>query len=105
MENTATALTGNNGAMQAEIDRLKADLGRLRTDLSGFAEDAAHAAKVGTAEAREILAQKAKAIAAKGREGVDATEKQITEHPFMAIGAALAVGALVGIMISRSLKD
>jgi ElaB/YqjD/DUF883 family membrane-anchored ribosome-binding protein len=91
--------------MQAEIDRLKADLGRLRTELSGFAEDAAHAAKVGTAEAREILAQKAKALAEKGREGVDATEKQIAEHPFIAIGAALAVGALVGIMISRSLKE
>ena len=104
MANTATMLDGTPGAVQSEIERLRADLVRLRTDISGLAEDAAHAAKVGTVEARELLARKAKEIAAKGREGVDMTEKQIVEHPFVAVGAALAVGALLGIVLSRSFK-
>lgn len=97
----ASATIEEASAMRGEIHRLKDDLQRLRTDFAGLASDTAHAVKVGTAEAREQLRQKAKAAAEKGRESLDGVGEQIGAHPFIAVTAALAVGVIVGARLAR----
>lgn len=97
----ATGSTEDSHALRREVDRLKADLQRLRLDFSELGGDAVHAAKAGGAEARERVAEKARAAAAKGRESVEAVEEQIAAHPFMSLATAFAVGMVVGLGICR----
>lgn len=101
MENAANAPSDHTSAMCREIERLKTDLERLRADFAGLTEDAVHTARAGAAEAKERLAQGAHAAAARGRESAEAIEDQVAAHPFVALGAALAVGLVVGAALSR----
>jgi ElaB/YqjD/DUF883 family membrane-anchored ribosome-binding protein len=89
------------GMLRQEIDRLKADLERLRADFTDLGGDAVHAAKAGAEEARERVAEKARAAAAKGRESIDAIEDQVAAHPFLSLGAAFAVGLALGVAFSH----
>lgn len=99
----AAASTHNDDAstMREEVDRLKADLQRLRLDMSHFGGDAMHAAKAGVAEAKERVSDAAHAAAKKGKESLDAVESQVATHPFASLGAAFAVGMVIGLGLSR----
>lgn len=97
----STALNDNTTALRREIDRLKADLDRLRSDFSGLTGDAVHAARLGAEEAKERLANVARAAADKGRQSKEAIEEQVATHPFMSLAAALAVGLAVGVALTR----
>ena len=102
MDKSSAAYIEENNTMQKELERVKADLMRLRTDFSTLTEDTVKAARTGTAAARDALTEKAQAVADKGRESLESVEKQVVAHPFVAIGAALAIGAVLGMLISRT---
>ncbi len=73
-----------------EANRIESEKGELREKL----ENAIHKAK----EACERL-QEQTAAAAK------ATDKTIREHPYQALGVALGVGILLGLLIQRSRSE
>jgi ElaB/YqjD/DUF883 family membrane-anchored ribosome-binding protein len=89
MERGHTSVFDETGDLQREIDRLRADLRQLRGDISSLGGDGARAARVGIAEAL-------RAAGSQGRTALEGAEKQIAAHPILAVGAALAVGMLLG---------
>jgi ElaB/YqjD/DUF883 family membrane-anchored ribosome-binding protein len=101
MESAKATSSENGSGLRREMERLKADFERLRSDLSGLTEDSANTVRAGAAEAKERVCQGARAAVAKGRDCAAAIGDQVTAHPFMALGAALAVGLVAGVAISR----
>lgn len=97
----ATTSMDENGALRAEVDRLKSDLQRLRADFSTLGGDAMHAAKAGADQARHRIADAARAAKEKGRQSMEAIEHQVGEHPFISIGTAFAVGLVLGMSLGR----
>lgn len=100
-------MTGNSAPvadesmLRQEVDRLKADLQCLKVDFAELASDAAGASKSAAEDAGNRIAQKAKSAAARGTEALEAVEQEIASHPFMSLAAALAVGVMLGIGLSR----
>ena len=41
----------------------------------------------------------------KAAAGVKATDRTIREHPYQSMGAALAVGLLIGVLVNRSTRN
>jgi ElaB/YqjD/DUF883 family membrane-anchored ribosome-binding protein len=84
------------------------DLGTLAEDARNLMSATADVTGEKVAEARKRLAaalQRTKEIAARVRdkavEGAKATDEAVHEHPYHAMGIALAVGALVGFLAAR----
>ena len=78
---------------EQELDLVKADLSALRSDIAGlvtaFGQDA-----------RERVGSAADAAKRYGKQGADAAEHQITEHPFASVGIAFGVGMLMGRLLN-----
>jgi len=92
--NSATTMTDETTDLYREIDRLKADLRQLRGDVGGIGGDAMRTARAG-------LNETIRTATAQGKAAVAGAEKGITEHPFIAVGAAFAVGMLLGYRANR----
>lgn len=101
----APAPSHDTTTLQREIERLRNDLHRLRTDFADLTDDALHTARQGASDARDRIHQNARDVLAKGRESIHAVEGQIKTHPFTSVAAALAVGVLLGVAVSRSRRD
>jgi ElaB/YqjD/DUF883 family membrane-anchored ribosome-binding protein len=84
----------NTHDLQRELDKLKADFQRLRTDAATLGTDSVRAARAG-------LNEGVRTAAARGREAAEAAEKRIAAHPFLSVGAGLALGILLGMRLSR----
>lgn len=93
MERGHTSVFDETGDLQREVDRLRADLRQLRSDITALGGDGARAARVGFAEA-------VRAAGTQGRAAIDGAEKQIATHPFLALGAAVALGMLLGYKVN-----
>lgn len=84
------------------------DLGSLADDARALMAATADVAGEKVGEARKRLAAALEAgkkaickVKDTAVEGAKATDKAVHEHPYMAIGIALGVGALVGFLVSR----
>jgi ElaB/YqjD/DUF883 family membrane-anchored ribosome-binding protein len=90
---TAT-LSDDTTDLYRELDRLKGDLRQIRADVATLGGDAVRAARTGMNETIRNATAQGKAAAA-------GAERQIASHPFVAVGAAFAIGLILGTRISR----
>ncbi len=81
----------------------------LANDARALLNETAHVAGEKVGEARKRLAAALEAgkvafsrVKDKAVEGAKVTDKAVHEHPYLAIGIALGVGALVGFFAARS---
>lgn len=101
MEKASPLSTREADAVRDDLERLKEDLKQMREDLSSLSSDAVKAAKAGASQAKDTIHDGVRAAAAKGRESVEMMEDQISTHPLMAVGAAFALGMVLGVSMSR----
>ncbi len=94
MDRNSATLSDETSDLYREIDRLKADLRQLRSDAGALGSDAMRTARAG-------LNETIRTATAQGKAAVAGAEKGITEHPFIAVGAAFAVGMLLGYRANR----
>jgi ElaB/YqjD/DUF883 family membrane-anchored ribosome-binding protein len=93
-ERGSTATREDEHDLLREIDRRKADLRQLRSDVSTFGGDAARAARAGVRESMNAAGNRARAAA-------EVVEKQVSEHPYLSLAAAFAVGLALGVRVTR----
>lgn len=94
MDRNSATLSDEASDLYREIDRLKSDLRQLRSDAGTLGGDAMRAARAG-------LNETIRSATAQGKAAVAGAEKGIADHPFMAVGAAFAVGLLLGYRANR----
>lgn len=101
---SSTTSSGNGSSAQAakaDFDALKNDIKALREDLAALVQDSG---KIATEEARRQAkkAQEAADVAGKrALEYRDIVEDKVRDHPFAAIGIALAAGFVFASMGRR----
>lgn len=98
---SATTPSGNGASAKADYDALKADLKALRADLAALVNDTG---KIATEEAKRQSAKAQKLADDAGKkagEYRDIIEDKVRDHPFAAIGIALAAGFIVASMARR----
>ncbi len=97
---TPTSASGG-GTPKADIDTLKSDMKALREDLATLLKDtgtvASHQAKAAAARAKEMAGDAGE----KAVEFRDAVGDKVREHPFAAIGIALAAGYIIASLSNR----
>jgi len=91
---STTSMTDETTELYREIDKLRNDLRQLRGDIAVIGGDALRAARAGMTETLRNATAQGKAVA-------DGASRQIGDHPFLAVGAAFAVGMLLGLRASR----
>jgi len=96
MNNPVTTSRDEIGELRKEFDRLKSDLSDMRSGLTDLTGDAVRTAKAGVAETKHRIEHSIEAAGAKGKESMEAVEQQVAAHPYLALGAALVVGLIVG---------
>lgn len=74
---------------EQELDSVKADLSSLRDDIRGLVVSLGK-------EAKERMSSAADTAKKYGKQGADAAEHQITEHPFASVAVSFGVGLLLG---------
>jgi ElaB/YqjD/DUF883 family membrane-anchored ribosome-binding protein len=101
MSSPSSASGNGNPAAKTDLETLKNDMKALRADLAALLKDTG-----------AIAAEQAKAAAAKGRalaedagekavEYRDAVADKVREHPFAAVGIALAAGFVLASLSNR----
>lgn len=80
---------------------LKEDFGRLREDVQVLMKDTAALGRHGGQHVADSARRQGEQIAGKAREGVTKVETSITEHPMAALGIAVGVGLLAGMILRR----
>lgn len=93
-ERGSTATREDEHDILREIDRLKADLRQIRSDVSTFGNDAMRAARTGVGEGL-------RAAGGKARAATEVVEKQVSEHPYLSLAAAFALGLALGVRVTR----
>ncbi len=88
-DRTSTATVDDISDLTRELERIKQDLRQLRGDIAGLGADTVRAARAGVNEA-------ARNAADRGKVASEFAEHRITEHPFMSVASAFAVGVLLG---------
>jgi ElaB/YqjD/DUF883 family membrane-anchored ribosome-binding protein len=97
---SSTTTPGGNGApganpMKTDFDALKNDMKALREDLAALLRDTGAVAQ----EEAKRAAERAKGLADQGvrqaEEYKDVIEDKVREHPFAAVGIALAAGFIL----------
>ena len=93
-------------------DRVAQDLHRLVDDAQALLRQSAHDVHDGAAEARArleegIVAAQAqlKALGARAARGTAAAGRYAGEHPLHLVGAGLAIGALIALVVMASRRD
>ena len=89
-------------------EKLTADLKRVVRDSQELLRDSAEAVGEKGQAARERMAQTLESAKAsylrlqeKGRNGAQATDKAIREHPYQSLGVAFGLGVLLGALVVR----
>ncbi len=101
---SSTTTTGNGanaGSAKTEYEALKNDVKALREDIAALAQDAGKAAR---GEAKRQTAKAEKYVDGARKEATeyrDLVEDKVRDHPFAAIGIALAAGFIVASMGRR----
>jgi ElaB/YqjD/DUF883 family membrane-anchored ribosome-binding protein len=93
---TSTTTPGNGStAVKSDYEALKNDIKTLRADLSALVSDTG---KVASEEAKRQAAKASRAAEGAGKQMAeyrDIVEDKVRDHPFAAIGIALAAGFIV----------
>ncbi len=103
MSSSTGSASGGNGnpAAKTDLETLKNDMKALRADLAVLLKDtgalAAEQAKVAAAKGRAL----AEDAGDKAVEYRDAVADKVREHPFAAVGIALAAGFVLASLSSR----
>jgi ElaB/YqjD/DUF883 family membrane-anchored ribosome-binding protein len=102
---SSTSTTGNGApgaaAMKTDFEALKNDMKALRADLAALVKDTGAVASEEARKASERAGRMAKDAGKQALEYRDALEDKVREHPFAAVGIALAAGFLVAALTSR----
>ncbi len=96
MNNSSTAMTEPTDTLQHDVERLKADIRQIRGDVEELVKDSKAAIRDGFRTTRGQLGDAAASAARSARIAEARALDQIEQHPFLAVGTALAVGALAG---------
>jgi ElaB/YqjD/DUF883 family membrane-anchored ribosome-binding protein len=94
MDRNSATMSDEASDLYREIDRLKSDLRQLRTDAGTLGGDAMRTARAG-------LNETVRTATAQGKAAVAGAEKRITDHPFLSVGAAFALGLFLGYRVTR----
>jgi len=102
---SSTSTTGNgapaSAAMKTDFDALKNDMKALRADLAALLKDTG---AIASEEAKRAAGRAGK-IADEARDQAseykDVIEDKVREHPFAAVGIALAAGFVLAALTSR----
>ena len=98
--------------MNRHTQAISNDLGRLAEDARALMVATAHVAEDKVVDARKhLLAALENVKETYGRmeqraiEGAKATDKIVRDHPYQAIGIAIGVGALLGLLLTRGKRE
>lgn len=91
----------NSQAISNDINALAQDARALLSDTAALTEDKVVEARKRLVAALESAKEACGRLQDKAIEGAKATDKVVREHPYQAVGAAFAVGALIGFLLSR----
>ena len=105
METFFNNMTGTDGAK----GKLVEDLGVLMRDAESLVKAASGSAadktKVELQSALDRMKAGCQALEEKARSGVRRADEVIREHPYQSLGAAFAVGVLIGALAGRGRGD
>ncbi len=98
--------------MNRHTQAISNDLGRLAEDARALMVATAHVAEDKVVDARKRLSaalENAKEtygrLQQKAIERAKATDKIVRDHPYQAIGIAIGVGALLGLLLTRGKRE
>jgi ElaB/YqjD/DUF883 family membrane-anchored ribosome-binding protein len=96
---SSTSTTGNGApaaaAMKTDFEALKNDMKALRADLAALVKDTGAIASEEARKAGQRASKMAEGAGKQALEYRDAVEDKVREHPFAAIGIALAAGFVI----------
>jgi ElaB/YqjD/DUF883 family membrane-anchored ribosome-binding protein len=102
---SSTSTTGNGapgaGVMKTDFEALKNDMKALRADLAALVKDTGVVASEEAKRAAARAGKLAEGARDQASEYKDALEDKVREHPFAAVGIALAAGFILAAMTSR----
>jgi ElaB/YqjD/DUF883 family membrane-anchored ribosome-binding protein len=101
---SSTSTTGNGaptGASKTDFEALKNDMKALRADLAALVKDTGAIASNEARKAGERAGRLANDAGKQALEYRDAIEDKVREHPFAAVGIALAAGFVIAALTSR----
>jgi ElaB/YqjD/DUF883 family membrane-anchored ribosome-binding protein len=102
---SSTSTTGNGApgaaAMKTDFEALKNDMKALRADLAALLKDTGVVASEEAKRAAARAGKLAEGARDHASEYKDALEDKVREHPFAAVGIALAAGFILAAMTSR----
>lgn len=93
---------GGTPGSKADIDTLKADMKALREDLATLLKDTGSVASAQAKAAAQRAQQLAGDAGEKAIEFRDAVGDKVREHPFAALGIALAAGFVIASLSRRN---
>ncbi|HVY88695.1 MAG TPA: hypothetical protein VG942_07495 [Hyphomonadaceae bacterium] len=101
---STTSTTGNGApgqAVKTDFDALKNDMKALRADLAALLKDSGQVASDEARKAGERVSEFAKDRGKQALEYRDALGDKVREHPFAAVGIALAAGFVIASLTNR----
>jgi ElaB/YqjD/DUF883 family membrane-anchored ribosome-binding protein len=102
---SSTSTTGNGApgaaVMKTDFEALKNDMKALRADLAALVKDTGVVASEEAKRAAARAGRLAEGARDQASEYKDALEDKVREHPFAAVGIALAAGFILAAMTSR----
>ena len=102
---SSTSTTGNGApgaaVMKTDFEALKNDMKALRADLAALLKDTGVVASEEAKRAAARASKLAEGARDQASEYKDALEDKVREHPFAAVGIALAAGFILAAMTSR----
>jgi len=87
--------------VNADFETLREDFTRLRADVQTLMKDTAALGRHGGQHVADTAWKQGEHLADKVRDGATRAEECVTEHPFAALGVAVGVGLLAGMMLRR----
>jgi ElaB/YqjD/DUF883 family membrane-anchored ribosome-binding protein len=89
------------GKVLTDLKRVVEDSEELLVDSAGAIGEKAHELRERLARTLEVARSTCRRLEEKTREGAQATDKLIREHPYASLGVAFGVGIVIGFLLKR----
>jgi ElaB/YqjD/DUF883 family membrane-anchored ribosome-binding protein len=89
------------GKVLTDLKRVVEDSEELLVDSAGAIGEKAHELRERLARTLEVARSTCRRLEEKTREGAQATDKLIREHPYPSLGVAFGVGIVIGFLLKR----
>jgi ElaB/YqjD/DUF883 family membrane-anchored ribosome-binding protein len=89
------------GKVLADLKRVVEDSEELLVDSAGAIGKKAHALRERLARTVDVARSTCRRLEEKTKEGAQATDKLIREHPYPSLGIAFGVGVVIGLLLKR----